>query len=359
MVVAEAGGGNRQSARALKLKARYFIGAALAAVLLCGTIGCGGPDLRGRMPGPPPPPPRYPPARNVPLDPQLRTEAHRELESDFHSQNPEIRSHALESLRNSGGAASARDVLAALSDPAPEVRYGACLAAGELQLKDAHDTLLRLVDDGDAAVRVAARFALHRIGDFRHSHELEQLSRDPEARVRGTTAMVLGMIGEPSAIKLLEPMRHDPHPAVRQQAATALWQLGSPQGRDDLIGWEFSVYQDDRMIGLLGLAAPHNRDVIQHIRSQLVSEWPGVSLAAARGMGMLGSDEGYGVAQTGARSSDPRDRIQAALAFGAIGRSDAQEILRSLLQDSNPNVRIAAAEAILELKPEFTPARGP
>ena len=260
-------------------------------------------------------------------------------------------------MRNTGGAGNAREILAALSDPAPEVRYAACLAVGELQLKDAHDTLLGLADDKDAAVRVAARFALHRIGDFRHSHELEQLSRDSEPRVRGTTAMVLGMIGDRSAIKLLLPMRHDPHPAVRQQAATALWQLGSLQGRDDLVGWGLSGYPDDRMIGLLGLAAPRNRDVIEHIRGNLVSDWPAVSLAAARAMGMLGSDEGYGVAQHGAKSDDPRDQIQAALAFGAIGRSDSQDILRRLLGSSNPNVRIAAAEAILQLKPELAPAR--
>ena len=53
-------------------------------------------------------------------------------------------------------------------------------------------------------------------------------------------------------------------------------------------------------------------------------------------MGMLGSDEGYKIAQTGAASRDARQRMLAALAFGAIGRSDAQDILRKPLSDSDP-----------------------
>ena len=65
---------------------------------------------------------------------------------------------------------------------------------------------------------------------------------------------------------------------------------------------------------------------------------------------MIGSDEGYGVALKGASSTDPRQRLLAALAFGAIGRSDAQETLANLLKDDNTDVRVAAATAILQLK---------
>jgi HEAT repeat protein len=139
-------------------------------------------------------------------------------------------------------------------------------------------------------------------------------------------------------------------PAVRQQAAAAMWLLGSQKGMDDLIGWTLSRFPDDQMMGLLGLAEPRNRSIIQHVRNGLTTDWPDVNLTAARAMGMLGSDEGYGIAQEGAKSSDPRQRIAAALAFGAIGRSDAQDLLKSLLHDSDPNVRVAAAGAILQLK---------
>lgn len=342
---------------------RWMKVVAAAAVALIGVVGCQAPngannkevDMRaGRVPGASAHVAAYPAPRNVPLDAALRAAAERELEGQLQATDPEVRAHALEALQKRG-AGHVGEVLKALDDSDPLVRYAACLAAGQVQLKEAHDSLLRLADDHDPAVRVVARYALHRIGDYRYSHELEQLSRDPQPQVRGTTAMVLGMLGDPSALNVLKLMRVDHHSAVRQQASAAMWQLGSQQGLDDLVGWSLSRFPDDQMMALLGLAEPRDRSVIQHVRNGLVSEYPEVALTAARAMGMLGSDEGYGVAEKGATEVDPRQRIEAALALGAIGRSDVQDVLRKLLADPNPNVRIAAAEAILELKPAFVP----
>lgn len=328
---------------------------ALAAVLWT-TVGCQSNknvDMRaGRLPGVSREAPTYAAAHDVPLDPSLRAAAAKELEADLHFNDAEIRAHAVEALQRTG-TADPSQIMAALSDRDPLVRYAACLAAGQMKLSAAHDRLLHLVDDPDPAVRVTARYGLHRIGDYRYSHDLEQLSRDPQPQVRGTTAMVLGMIGDSTGLKVLRGMRTDPHPAVRQQASAAMWQLHSIQGRDDLISWTISRYPDDEMFGFLALSQPHDRTIIQHVRVGLVSDYPEVSLIAARGMGMLGSDEGYAIAIKGAASADPRQRIEAALAFGAIGRSDSQDELRRLLADTSTNVRIAAAEAILQLKPEF------
>lgn len=333
--------------------AKLLILAALTLYFICGCQPNKNPDMRaGRLPGPSRQAPTYAAAHDVPLDASLREAAEKELQKDLYANDAEIRAHAIEALQTTGTAEPAQ-IIAALSDRDPLVRYAGCLATGQMQLSSAHDRLLHLVDDPDPAVCVTARYALHRIHDYRYSHDLEQLSRDPQPQVRGTTAMVLGMIGDPTALKILRGMRTDPHPAVRQQASAAMWQLHSTQGRDDLISWTISRYPDDEMFGFLALSEPHDRTIIQHVRIGLVSEWPEVSLVAARGMGMLGSDEGYAIAIKGAESIDPRQRLEAALAFGAIGRSDSQDQLRKLLTDSATNVRIAAAEAILQLKPEF------
>src|SRR6185437_2352065 len=116
------------------------------------------------------------------------------------------------------------------------------------------------------------------------------------------------------------------------------------------VGLTLSQYHDDEMIGYLGLAWPRNTTVRQHVRAGLTGDCTEVTLVAARAMGMLGSDEGYVIAQTAAESTDSRQRVLAALALGAIGRSDAQDVLRKLLSDRDAGVRIAAATAILELK---------
>jgi HEAT repeat protein len=294
--------------------------------------------------------PRVPPVRQVPLDPNLATAARKELADGMSSSSAEMKMHAIEAARLSDNGEHTADILKALSDSQSIVRFAAAMAAGELRLEDAREPLLAMAEDSSENVRVAVRFALHRLGDTHLSHELEHMARDVDPRVRSNTAMVLGMLGEPSAVRILRVMRLDPNAAVRQQASEALWRLHDQSGLEDLIALSESKFPDDEMIGLISLAEPRDTRVRQHVRNGLTADWPEVCLVAARGMGMLGSDEGFGVAQQGARSTDARQRQLAAFAFGSIGRPDAQDDLRKLLSDSNADVRLAAATAVLQLE---------
>ena len=118
-----------------------------------------------------------------------------------------------------------------------------------------------------------AKFALHRLGDTRQSHDLERTSRDPSDRTRGDTAMVLGLLGEPSATRVLLPMLHDRDAAVRLQAAEALWRLGSDEGLSALVASSISKFPDDQMIALFGLAGPKDPRALGHIEGQLTAEY--------------------------------------------------------------------------------------
>ena len=321
-------------------------------VLLPVLSGCGGKakSRQVRMNRPVPPPPKVPPRQNVPIDVGLQGYAKQEIMTAAVANNGLVRAHAIEAMKDGLGEAAGPAIIQALSDGEGIVRFAACLAAGELRLRDAANQLLVLSDDRDPAVRLGARFALHRLGDYRQSQDFGAFSKDFDTRMRGNTALVLGLLGERTADKILRPLLRDRSPAVRLQASEALWRLGDVQGRDNLISATISGYPDDQMIAILALAAPRNRNVIAHVRGALTSDWDEVSLVAARAMGMLGSDEGYGVALKGAKSADPRQRHLAALAFGAIGRTDAQPVLAQLLKDPDPDVRLAAATALLQLK---------
>lgn len=314
---------------------------------------------QGRMPNLPHEAPQAPPPSDVPLDPALAAAADRELTQALTATDPILRVHALEGLRQSGATRHTKDFLVALNDHEARVRFAAAIAVGELRLQEAHEALLAIADDPSENVRVAVRFALHRIGDKRLSHDLEKMAVDANPLVRGNTALVLGLLGEPSALALLRVLRTDSNPAVRQNASEAMWRLGDEDGMRDLIGLTVSRYSDDEAFGYMALAWPRNTRIRQHVRAGLASEdWPEVSLIAARAMGLLGSDEGYVIAKKGAANADSRQRVLAAWAFGAIGRSDAQDILRKLLADPEPDVRIAAATAILQLKPPDPELRG-
>lgn len=339
--------------------------AAITLMALC-LAGCAGGDpmAAGRevpkpIPVKPPPPPK-----DVPVDASLQAEARQALEEAFKSTEPTARVHALEGLRRATGEAAAPQVLQALKDGNSMVRFGGAMAAGELRLAAARPMLPPLLNDPDPNVRVAARFALHRLGDTTYSHDLERTALDPDVKVRVATAMVFGHLGEPSAIRILRRMRVvDASAAVRQQAAESLWRLGDEQGLEDLTALAASKYPDDEMIGLLGLAARGDARVQEDVRAGLSADWDEVKLVAARALAMVSDEKGpydlgYNIAMAGLKSSDPRQRLLGALALGAIGRTDAQDALRAVLKDADADARIAAATAILEIGKNPQNARG-
>jgi HEAT repeat protein len=291
-----------------------------------------------------------PPPAHVPLDPALRGDAKIELLTAAHSSDRDVRQNALQAMSEVLPDDAKPLLRQAVNDPDPLVRKVAIIAAGVLRMSDLHQALLARVNDADANVRLAVRFALHRIGDVRLSHDFEKTATDATAGVRADTALLLGLLGEPSAVRILRRMQQDSNAGVRLQASEALWQLGDEGGLQPLIAATISGFADDQIIGLLGLARPGNRRVMQVVRGGLIADLMPVRLAAARAAGMLGSDEGYVIATDGAKSPDAMERGQAALALGAIGRSDAQSVLRQLLKDTSAYVRVDAATAILQLK---------
>jgi HEAT repeat protein len=298
----------------------------------------------------PPPPPAYPARRNVPIDNEARESAKREIVAALQSNDAITRANGVEAAQDGLGQEASPRIVAALGDPEPLVRFAAAMAAGTLRLADAKPKLLELADDKDPSVRVGVRYALHRLGDTHLSHDFEKLAGDPDPRVRGNAALALGLLGEPTALRVLNGMTKDRSPLVKFQVAEARWRLHDIEGAKDLIAGTVSGYPDDQMFCVLALAGPRDARVMQHIKGKLTSDYPEISLIAARAAGMLGSDAGYGVAMAGAKSADPRQRVMAAMAFGDIGRTDAQPILAKLLKDDQQSVRLAAATAILELK---------
>ena len=339
----------------------------LAVPVLCvAAIGCESPgDAVGKDPAPPKPPAGYHQAEPTPVDAALRADATRQLVAALRSPDDVVRAHALESVAEVPLPTAAGLVVSLLTDPSLLVRKAAAITVGRLRLAAAHDALVRLVSGtappaADAAnvdrplyalqTRLAQIFALHRLGDTRFSHEFERTATDPRPQIRGDTALLLGLIGDTSAEPILfQMMKKDLSSNVRLQAAEALWRLGDARGEDTLVQGTVSSYASDRMIAVTALAEPRDRAVLRNVYGLLTDEYPEVALVAARCAGELGNDAGIGVAEAGARSTDPMQRALAALALGAIGRTDSQPILAKLLQDDQPDVRLTAATAILQV----------
>jgi HEAT repeat protein len=299
----------------------------------------------------PKPPPSYPLPKPMPLDPALQAKARQEIETELHSVDEVMRSHALETVKLVMLPDADKKIIPAMDDPSPLVRKSAALAAGELRLKDAEPAAREHLETALISERMADIFVLHQLGDTQYSHEFEAYAFDPDPAVRGDAALILGLVGNPSAIPILRTMmKEDKDPSVALQAAEALWKMGDEHGLEELIGATVSKYPDDQMIALLALAGRGDPQVLGHIQGSLNDDYLVVALVAARAAGMLGCDYGYGVALKGAKSTDARERFLAAMAFGAIGRSDSQPELARMLKDQVPDVRLAAAGSLLMLK---------
>lgn len=311
------------------------------------------PTTTGHLPIGVTPPPPPPPVKSVPLDSALQRSALAELDALTRSPNAYVRAHSLEVMQNINEPDRETFILRGLDDEKPVVRFAAAMAAGQVRLGSARDRLLEMVNDPDTGIQIAVRFALHRLGITRYSHDFEKYAvaiGNDNAPVRGNTVMCLGLLEEPSAIKILKAMTRDPNRIVRLQVAESLWRLGDTDGLELLVAGSVSELPDEQIISILGMAAPGDKRVIPHVRSGLTADQVEVRLATARALGLLGSDEGYVPAEKAVTSSDPRRRSMAALALGAIGRLDSQPLLAQLLRDNEPEVRVAACSAILSLK---------
>src|SRR5580658_6736296 len=221
---------------------------ALAAILSFVMVGCAqqaNQDEPMKTVPPPKEAPAAPPPVDVPLDPQLRAAARAELLDASDSDDPHLRCNAIEALEDAQPDVAVAVAQRALSDRDATVRFAACMAVGGLREQDAHDRLLRMRESEDSpVVQVAVRYALHCLGDYRWSHDLETYAMSSDPQVRGKTAFVLGMLGEPTAVAVLQPMRRDPVETVRLQASASLWRLGDQTGLEDLCTVAANGYPD-------------------------------------------------------------------------------------------------------------------
>lgn len=292
----------------------------------------------------------------TPIDPKLQAQAADVLKASLNSANPITRAHAIEASQKVYHEKAADALIRALDDREPVVRFAATVALGDLKLTSAHDEVLKHLNDADAGVRVGVRYALHMMGDVRFSHELENYAKDPEKGVRGNVALVLGRTGTPSAVKILSVLEKDRQATVRMQAAEALWKLGDESGLQTLVAGTISGYADDVLFCTLALAGPRVQSVRGHLQDALTGDYPEVQLAAARALGQLGNEGGFGVALAGAQSKDRGQRYLAAMALGDIGRPDGQEALKNVLQEkdsagfpTSEDIHLAAACALLQI----------
>jgi len=284
----------------------------------------------------------------------------------IYRENAAVRVGAIEAMESIEDESKLPWIRSALTDDTPAVRFAACVSLGKARDAVSARAIGRLSGDPDANVRIASYFARHRLGDTSMTGKLATyLLEDQDPGVRRNAALVLGMMGEPGSIPILARAVSDEDSGVRMHALEAMARLGNREAKRELTFQANSGVGAEETFAVEALAETRDRGYVDTFRYKLLNgAHLETQLAAARGLGLLGMDDGFDLAMKAIESNtrrirdrdDPksdqilRARQLGASALGAIGRVDALSKLARLLRKStDPRVQISFAHAILEI----------
>lgn len=327
----------------------------ITVALLALGSGCARPVLRGTL---------------TPADQAVfRAECVRLLQDAALGDEPALRMNAIEALAEAAPAEGKRCIELNLENEYAGASFAALMAVGTLREADLLDRVRTRAEHPDANVRIAALFALHRLGDTHRTGELgDYLLNHRDARVRANAALAIGRLGEPSSTVLLHrALKRERKDLPKLQILEALAILGDRYANERLIFDGYSNYPDQATITIGFLANAKSPDAEDLFRERLYAsrEFPEISLAAARGLGRLGDESGLDLAlgylyfdspRRGAPNDPPEQQIArvrglAALALEAIGNPEALHALREAFRwpGQASYVRVAVARAAIQI----------
>ncbi|MHA1267970.1 MAG: HEAT repeat domain-containing protein [Candidatus Helarchaeota archaeon] len=216
------------------------------------------------------------------------------------SNNPAIRTGALEVLAELGSLDNVMTIITSLRDEDPNVRKAATEALGVLNDQRAVEHLINCLNDEDSKVRVGAADALEKLGNQKAVVPLIELLFDEDFECRLTVADVLGTLGDKRAIEpLIACLKEED---------------------EDLKDMNYSNEVGYFVIGALGKLGA--LQACPHLVSILINPEYGMDV-----------------------------RIQAVKTLGTLNYLPAVIHLISLLKDTNEELRDACGEALIKMKP--------
>lgn len=296
---------------------------------------------------------------NVPEVADPRVEAVRVLQQELANVNPMVRVNAIEVVAATGQIKLMPKVQRLVKDEFVPVRFAVALAVGDLQYTLGQKSIRQLLKDKDTNVKIAASYAMVRIGAPEYLKVLQKAVASNDQTVRANAALLLGKSGDKTAIKLLYwAMQHrDSDDKVVYQAAESIARLGDERIYPKLWSMLISAYGDVRVMGIRAMGALGTAEAKNALITMLDDKLLEVRLVAAGQLGVLKDPIGEPVvlevfqknltADLDGKSRE-RTNVLAAMAIGQIRTATLMKFLPELLKNESEFVRIAAAKAVLQ-----------
>ena len=271
-----------------------------------------------------------------------------------------IRIHAIEVVATTGRKELMPIVTTLLRSYSIGVRFSAAVAIGDMRYSPGEYAVSRLLNDKDENAKIAAAYALTKLGREDYSSLIRNAINSNDQTVRANSALLLGKMGDPKDLESLYLILQDLEASdkVKIQAIEAIAMLGDERiYQKKLWALLISKYADDRVMGIKAMGALGTEDARNAIMTMLDDDVLEIRLCAAEQLGKLGDRAGETeVLEYFTKKSLSKDRasiVQAnmlgAMAIGQIGGNSLTKFLPGLMKDRSKVVRLRAAQAVLLL----------
>jgi len=206
----------------------------------------------------------------------------------------------------------------AIQSPSPLVRYAGYVALGEVRDTQSTPAIVEGVKDAHRLVRMAAAFAAYRCGREGAARILARtLTDSPDEALRADAATLIGRLREQRARRWLEAALLVPvnerSTRVSLQVHFALAKLGVEPSVQELIVYSQgnAAIRPEALLLLAPLRNPAPYDALQYRLFSPDEDYVEARLIAARGLGGLGSADGFEYALQMLAYVDPNPRPSA------------------------------------------------
>jgi HEAT repeat protein len=292
----------------------------------------------------------------------LEAQATRIVQQALGSGDPQVRANAIEvaAAQISRRRNLMPEVQRLLKDEFVPVRFAAAVAAGDTGYLPARGDVTQLLKDEDHSVRLAACYAIIKLGGTGASCEqIRTAITSHDQKVRANAAFLLGKIGDVAVLPLLYEAIRDgaSDDRVRLNSIEAIARLGDERIYQKLWAMLISAYADDRVCGIQAMGALGTIQARDSLLTMLKDDLIEVRLIAAEQLGNLGETEGEKIVldaltqgTAAAPDQETKERIHrlAALAIGQIGTPTLKKFLPELLKNESQFVQLAAAKAVFK-----------
>ena len=171
--------------------------------------------------------------------------------------DPQIRANAVEVVASTREVRLTTMVQKLLADPVVPVKFAALLAMGDLEYAPARNDVGPLLNDANPHIKIAAAYAMSRLGQPELYKEICAALAGSDQTVRANAALLLGRSGRKEGIRYLywTLQRDDSSDLVVLQAAESIAMLGDSRIFRKLWTRLISAYADDRVIGIRAMGA--------------------------------------------------------------------------------------------------------